>query len=307
MWQAAQTIFLSIVLESLPFVLLGVLLSSLIQQFVTQEQMVRWLPRNKGLAVAASSLLGMAVPICDCGTMPVARSLMQKGVPAAAAMAFLMAAPVVNPVTMAATYVAFGMDAKFMWLRTAATLCIAMLIGWLLLYLEAKKSLHQTHVMELSMHETAVSNAIMAEGVSSIKPKRSIMQVAEAVIGHAITEFFEIMGFVVISAAVAAVLQTFVPASVVGVIGEHPIWSVLAMMALSILFSLCSSADAFVARSLAGLSTTGGVVGFLVVGQMIDIRNLFLLPRVFSRKTVIITFVMAFVLTLLLGVGLNFI
>jgi uncharacterized membrane protein YraQ (UPF0718 family) len=127
------------------------------------------------------------------------------------------------------------------------------------------------------------------------------------VIGHAIIEFFEVGGFVVASAAVAAVLQTWVPASVLSPIGKHPIWSVVGMMVLAILFSLCSEADAFVARSLAGLTTSGGVLGFLVIGQMIDMRNLFLLPSVFSRRIVIITFFLAMSLTLCGGILINYI
>ncbi|MFC4766942.1 permease [Effusibacillus consociatus] len=298
MWQAAQTIFLSIVLESLPFVLLGVILSSLIQEFVSRERMLRMLPKNKGLAVVASSFLGFLVPVCDCGTIPMARSLMRKGVPVSAAMSFVLAAPVVNPMTMLATFVAFGMNPTMMWARTAAAFGVAVSIGWVLLLLESRKAI-QTPLRpeELTVLELASTGTMPA--------KRSIKQVTGSVIQHAIAEFFEIMGFVVLSATVAALLQTFVPSSALAPVGEHPVFSVLAMMGLAILFSLCSAADGFVARSLAGLTTNGGVLGFLVIGQMIDIRNLFLFPRIFPKRVIMITFFMAFVLTLFAGIWVN--
>ncbi|BCJ85989.1 hypothetical protein skT53_09740 [Effusibacillus dendaii] len=137
-------------------------------------------------------------------------------------------------------------------------------------------------------------------------PGRTVLQVSGAVIEHAVIEFFEVGGFVIISAAVASLLQTFVPVSVISPIGQHPVWSVLAMMGLASLLSLCSEADAFVARSLAGLTTPGGVLGFLVVGQMIDTRNVFLLPRVFPPLAVKIAFCLAIVLPLCVGVWLNY-
>lgn len=306
MWQNAQTIFLSIILEALPFVVLGVMISSLIQELVSQERMLRLMPKNKALAVVASGLLGLVLPVCDCGTIPVARSLMRKGVPVSAAMTFTLSAPVVNPLTMVSTYVAFGLNATFMWARVAATFTIAVVIGWILLVAETRKAKQQPapqtptdHGFELPMLETATAAAVPA------RPKKSVKQIASNVIGHAIIEFFEVGVFVVISAAAAALLQTFMPPSVTQAIGEHPVLSVLMMMALAILLSLCSEADAFVARSLASLTTGGGVLSFLVIGQMIDFRNILLLPRVYERWVIIRTFSLAIVFTLIIGVGVN--
>jgi uncharacterized membrane protein YraQ (UPF0718 family) len=298
MWQAAQTIFLSIVLESLPFILFGVLLSSLIQELVSQERMLRLIPKNGILAVFVSSLFGLVLPVCDCGTIPVARSLIRKGVPTSVALSFTLSAPVVNPLSMFATYVAFGMHSSMMWLRVITTFVISVVIGWILLSFEQKRSVRpRMRSFELPLAEIATTRLVAR--------RRSISQILSSVIGHAIIEFFEVGGFVVVSAAVAALLQTWVPASVLSPIGKHPIGSVIGMMVLAILLSLCSEADAFVARSLAGLTTSGGVLGFLVIGQMIDMRNLFLLPSVFPRRIVVITFFLAMILTLCGGILIN--
>lgn len=332
MLQAAQTIFLSIILESLPFILLGVLISSLIQEFVSQATLLRLMPKNRAVAVFVSTLLGLVVPVCDCGTVPVARRLIAKGLPMSAAMAFTLAAPVVNPLTMIATYVAFGMNPTMMLARTATTLSIALAIGWVLLYLEPKNRnlsfQHELHMIEMAatQHEANVhapernnDHAIEHDQLHGhahnhshdlthhFQSKRTLRQVLSNVIRHTIIEFFEVGVFVVFSAAVAALLQTAFPAALLATVSQHPVGSVAAMMLLGMILSLCSEADAFVARSLAGLTTNGGMLGFLVIGQMIDLRNLLLLPRVFPKKVVISTFVLALLLTLYAGIWVNLI
>jgi uncharacterized membrane protein YraQ (UPF0718 family) len=304
MWQTAQTLFLSIILEALPFVLLGVIVSSLIQELISRERMLRLLPKNRTLSVVIASLLGLVLPVCDCGTIPVARSFLKKGVPLACAMTFTLAAPVINPITMIATYVAFGLNASMMWSRVAATFGISVLVGWTLLYLERKRPQsvpfrHTAPDMELPMLETAAT--------AVPQRRRTPWQVVQGVLNHAIIEFFEVGVFVVLSAFVAAALQTMVPTHVLASVGEHPILSVLAMMLLAVLLSLCSEADAFVARSLSGLTTSGGVLSFLVIGQMIDMRNLFLLPRTFPSWAVRFTYLLVILLTLSVGIAYNFI
>lgn len=310
MWQSAQTIFLSIILEALPFVVLGVMVSSLIQALVSQERMMKLLPKSGALSVVGATFIGMVLPVCDCGTIPVARSLIRKGMPVSAAMAFTLSAPVINPLTMIATFVAFGFNATMMWARVAATFGIAVTIGWVLLAAENKRKAAGAPALagasagpmglELPMLETA---ATVEETAPT--PRRTPREVFKYVINHAVIEFFEVGIFVVISAAVAALLQTFMPASVTQAIGDHPILSVLVMMALAVILSLCSEADAFVARSLASLTTGGGVLSFLVIGQMIDIRNILLLPRVYDKWVIVRTFSLAIVLTFAVGVGVN--
>lgn len=182
-----------------------------------------------------------------------------------------------------------------MWTRTAATLGIAVAIGWVLLTIESKRrKLSPRERDELPMLEIA------ATGTPA--PRRTVLQVLGAVIEHAVIEFFEVGGFVIISAAVATLLQTVVPISIISPIGQHPVWSVLAMMGLASLLSLCPEADAFVARSLAGLTTSGGVLGFLVIGQMIDMRNIFLFPH----SAVKIAFCLAIVLPLCVSIWMNY-
>jgi uncharacterized membrane protein YraQ (UPF0718 family) len=76
-----NTIFLSILIEALPFVLIGVLIAGVIQIFVTEEHIQRWIPKNKTMAVIMSCVVGALFPACECGIVPIVRRLVSKGVP----------------------------------------------------------------------------------------------------------------------------------------------------------------------------------------------------------------------------------
>ncbi|BAU27308.1 hypothetical protein DFP93_102449 [Aneurinibacillus soli] len=287
MWQHAETIFLSIVLESLPFIVIGALLSSFIQHLVPRRLLFRLLPKSRPLAVVYAAFLGFVFPVCDCGTVPVARSLIHKGMPVSAAITFVLAAPVTNPLTLAATYAAFGGRLNMLLIRLGAALLISILIGWGLLFFRMEQSKRVESVGK--MDEPTLSRHTTGK-----------------ILSHALGEIFEVGVFVVVSAAVAAGIQTWLPTSAWESVGRHPILSVIALMSLSVVLSLCAQADAFVARSLQGVTTGGAVVSFLLIGQMIDIRNLLLLPRAFDHRVVVFVFTLAFALVLLLGIGLNY-
>ena len=102
------TIFFGIFVEALPFLLAGVLMSSAIHLFVTPERVRRLLPRRPLGAALAGATLGLVFPVCECGAVPTARSLMQKGAPVPLGLAFMLASPVVNPIVIASTAVAFA-------------------------------------------------------------------------------------------------------------------------------------------------------------------------------------------------------
>src|SRR5579875_89612 len=102
-----NTIFLSIILEAIPFILLGVFVSAIIQLFVSEKFIQRVLPRNVYLAVIPAALLGIIFPICECAIIPVVRRLIKKGMPSHVAIVFMLSAPILNPVVYASTYYAF--------------------------------------------------------------------------------------------------------------------------------------------------------------------------------------------------------
>ena len=125
-----NTIFLSILIEALPFVLIGVLIAGVIQIFVTEEHIQRLLPKNKFLAVIMSCVVGALFPACECGIVPIVRRLVSKGVPIHAAMGFMLTGPLINPIVIASTYMAFGSDFKMAGLRMGLGFLVAIIVAF---------------------------------------------------------------------------------------------------------------------------------------------------------------------------------
>jgi uncharacterized membrane protein YraQ (UPF0718 family) len=103
-------IFISIFFEALPFIALGAVISGALEELLPQGTITRLLPRRRTVAVAVSALLGLIFPMCECGIVPVMRRLLRKGLPLSCAIAYMLAAPVINPVVMASTWAAFSGD-----------------------------------------------------------------------------------------------------------------------------------------------------------------------------------------------------
>ncbi|MFB5193211.1 permease [Alicyclobacillus fastidiosus] len=290
----AKPIFLAILIESFPFVILGALLSSLIQEFVSVDALCRYIPKSHFLSVLIGGLLGVVVPICDCGTIPIARSLLNKDVPKPTVVAFTLAAPVVNPITLAATFVAFGLNVHITMLRGLLTYCIACIVGYLTV---DHKKVGKRQTSSFVPSHTPRKNRSSAGGYL----KRTWQHINHTV-EHTTKELFAIAGFLILSAAVASVYQTYHAHHVhYGTVHSH-IMAVATMMLLAILFSLCSEADAFVAMSFLNSYSLGSVMSFMMIGQMVDLRNLFLLPRTFGRRTATATIVGCLSLVFLTGI-----
>src|SRR5882757_515355 len=91
------TLFLGLVVEAFPFIVLGVVVSTLIALFVKDEWIKKYVPKNRFLSHPLVALLGILLPVCQCGNVPVARRLLAKGFPVSQAITFMLAAPIVNP------------------------------------------------------------------------------------------------------------------------------------------------------------------------------------------------------------------
>src|SRR5918992_1923980 len=133
--QAWSTVFLAICVQALPFLVFGVALSAAITTFVPPAFWTRALPRRPAAAVPVAGAAGAVLPGCECASVPVAGGLMARGVTPAAAMAFLLSAPAINPVVLVATGVAFSGRPEMAVARFAASLTVAVLVGWVWLRL----------------------------------------------------------------------------------------------------------------------------------------------------------------------------
>ncbi|MFC0189651.1 permease [Fictibacillus aquaticus] len=265
-----NTVFISILIESLPFVLIGVFIAGIIQMFVTEQMVARIIPNNRFLAVLMATFLGALFPACECGIVPIVRRLVSKGVPIYAGIAFMLTGPVINPVVLFSTYVAFGNQWDMMIYRGGLALIVAALVGIALSF--------QYKNEQLLIHPIPSS---------ALAQKTPFGKKLLGTLTHAVDEFFSVGKYLVIGALVAAAMQTFIKTSTLLEIGQTEAASSLVMMGLAFVLSLCSEADAFIASSFQTTFTTGSLVAFLVYGPMLDVKNTLMMLGTFKKRLVI--------------------
>ena len=286
-WLNVNTIFLSIVIEAIPFILLGVFVSSLIQIFVSEEMVKKYIPKNMIIAVLPAALLGAIFPVCECAIVPVVRRLIKKGMPLHVAFVFLACAPILNPVVAASTYFAFRSNTSILVGRMGLAFVLSMVIG-LVLYLFFKNSDQLKHTSEDLI------------GTQTELPKTLNVNKLKATLYHASDEFFDMGKYLIIGAFIASLFQTFLDREILLNLGANEFTSPLVMMAFAFVLSLCSEADAFVAASFGNAFAPGALLAFLVYGPMLDLKNVILLFAYFRTKFV---FVFMIVVTVVVYLG----
>lgn len=267
-----KTLFLSILLEAIPFVLMGVFFSALLQTFVTPEQVRRWTPKSPLLAIPFAALLGLIFPVCECGIVPVVRKLIQKGMPIPVGIVFLLAGPVVNPIVLASTYVAFPRMPHIAIERTWLAFLVAVITGTIIWLSQRSNPLKHGVERELR-HE--VAHAEREQGKLS------------ATFGHAVDEFFEMGKYLLFGALISALIQVMVSRETLIDVGNTPVTSHLVMMGMAYIFSLCSEADAFIASSFATTFSSSSLLAFLVFGPMVDVKSTLMMLGLFRFSFVV--------------------
>lgn len=290
-----STVFLGIFIEAAAFLMLGSVASGLIEVFLRPDDMARLMPRNPIAAAGVGSLLGLVFPVCECGVVPLARRMVRKGLPMSAAVSFLLAAPVFNPIVIASTLAAFGPSPVFFG-RIGLSVTIAMATGMVFAAQRNPAALLRT------------TEPVLLRG-GPVYPALTGSESHVARIGRvlrvAVDEFFDMGRFLVLGAFLAALLQTVVPNAVVLAIGSGPVVSVLVLIVLAALLSVCSTVDAFIALAFAGSFTTGSLLGFLVFGPMVDIKSTLLYAGVFKGRVVAYLVLLPLLMTILAAVFIN--
>ena len=323
----AFTIFLSLLVEALPFLTIGVVLSSALLTFSDEKKLIAILPRQPFLGAIAGSLLGFMFPVCECGNVPVARRFLMQGLPTSVAVAFLLAAPTINPIVIWSTWVAFRDQPGMVVARVVFSLIITIIISWVFSRQVDPRPLLKPALVRRLDYLTrsrepvpvAVASPLLQSGTFLLgaegKPLRLEDKAAEMLLppiapnrwqvfsDNIIQELRELGGMLIIGSAIAATIQIFVPREWILHLGQGTISSILAMMLLAAVVAVCSTVDSFFALSFASTFTGSSLLAFLVFGPMIDIKSIGLLLSIFQRRIVLYLLLMAGQLTFLLSLA----
>lgn len=284
-----STVFVAICVQATPFLVLGTLVSGAIAAFVPASFFTRVMPRNAALAVPLAGVCGIALPGCECGSVPIANRLIERGVRPSAALAFLLSAPAINPIVLVATAVAFPAEPRMMWARLVAGLVTAVVVGWIW------ERLGRPEWMKPRLRKTADADRTNGDEKDQDTGLAVFLPTVRG-------DFTQAAGFLVIGAAAAATLNTLVPRAFMAHVGSSVFLSIITMGALAFFLALCSESDAFVAASFSMIPVVGKLV-FLTVGPAVDIKLFAMQSGTFGRRFAIRFAPVTFVVAIAVGVG----
>ncbi len=323
----AWALFQGLLIEALPFLLIGVLISAAARWCAPGGQWLRRLPSHPVLGPLSGAALGFALPACECGNVPVARQLLVGGAPLGAALGFLFAAPVLNPIVLASTWAAFPNQPWLLLARPLGAVLVAVGLALLLrlvpeaellqgdLLAERRLALPLSEVSLLERRGGVLGGGVLGGGVlgggvlgggalaaATGTPRRPSL--AE-LFRHGGQEFLNLALLLVLGCLLAALVQTFVPRTWLLTVGGAPTLSILALMLLAMVVSVCSSVDAFLALSFAAQVTPGALLAFLLLGPVIDLKLVGLLGLLLRPRGLLLTIAGAGLLVLLIGQWIN--
>ena len=283
------TFLISIVVEALPFVVLGIMISVVVQVWLPEGWLLRRLPKRRWARQVTISLLGVFVPVCECGNVPLARGLLAQGLSVSESLVFLLSAPVLNPVTIITTQQAFANDLAVLAGRMAGGFVIANVVGWVFMRRRRDELLQPDFIKtcQISRH---------------IHERRWVRSLE--LFRHEASHMLPALLF---GAAAAALVQVAVPREILLTLGSNPAWSIVAMLALAFVISICSNVDAFFALAFKDTFTAGSLVSFLTFGPMIDIKLLSLMRTTYQPKVLVQVSLLVLLVSAAIGLGVNYV
>lgn len=324
--------FTAILYEAMPFIVLGAVIAGVLEELVPQQLIAKFIPKNRMLAIAMSALLGLIFPMCECGIVPVMRRLLRKGLPLGCCSAYLLAGPIINPVVILSTAVAFQHGDETTWRDGRGTIMVVLRVvgGFIVAFLTALivERLFRKHGYELLTPLARPENAPLPrskadepapEPIASESPAEAHEEELEQtherptvwkrlsnISETALHDFVDITVFLILGALLAAATRSFISHQDIAYLSSgFPLASILVMMGLAIVLCLCSEADAFVAASFTTLHPAAKMA-FLVLGPMLDFKLYFMYTRVFRAKLIYTIFGSVIVLTLIYSLVIYF-
>lgn len=291
-FQNISIVFLSIFFESLPFLILGSLISSIIERYVSDETISKMIPKNAFLGSLVGIFLGFFIPACDCAVIPVSKRLAKRGVPLNVTISFMLASPIINPVVLLSTYYAFYKTNRMLfWMRPLFGIVIALLIGIIMGIIFDEDVTKNNHEEHCHCHEHCHHE------------KRTFKNDILFIIKHTALDLFEVVKYLMIGALIASVIQILMPRNMITLFSDNKVLSIIVLMLFAYLISLCSTSDSFVGKSLISTFGETSILGYLLLGPMIDIKNTIVLFGNFKSKFVLtlisLIFIIIFIFCLL--------
>ena len=310
--RTAWALFQGLLLEALPFLLLGVAIATLARLVAPQGAWMRRLPRHPLLAPSTGALLGFALPACECGNVPVARRLLAGGAPLGTALGFLFAAPVLNPIVLLSTWAAFPNQPWLLVARPLGAFLLALLLSTILGLLPESQLLVPELLAQRRLAQPLSQVGLLERSSGLIgAPQPPPPQAPEARAGwgaeleHASGEFLNLASLLLLGCAIAAVVQTWLPRSWLLSVGSDPTLSIVALMLLALVVSVCSSVDAFLALGFAAQVSPGALLAFLLLGPVVDLKLAGLFTVLLRPVAIAITAATALLTVLLIGQWVN--
>ena len=295
--------FTTIMLEAIPFLLLGALISAIIEEFVSEERISKMIPKNRVLGSLVGIFLGLFIPACDCAVIPIAMRLKKKKVPTNVIVSFMLASPIISPVVLLSTFFAFGETEKMLLFgfempklfvyRTIFGVVVALVVGIILDIIckdaVLKEEIYEHHHYHHD-HEHIHTCNHHHEGCSCSNHEKETGPIGRVknIINIMYGDFMGIISYMAVGALLAATMQILLPISNIGGIVQNKYISTFIMMLLAFALSLCSTSDAFIARTFMNSLSKNSILAFILLGPMIDIKNTILLNKSFNKKFVIV-------------------
>lgn len=272
-------LFLSILIEAIPFVLIGVFVSSILQIVVPDYKIINLFGKNRWFSFPLAAFMGIFFPVCDCAMAPITARMVKKGIPLSKAVTFMLAAPVVNPVVIISTFYAFPSNHKIVFYRIILGIIVSIITGIIVEMFYNKEN-------NIEINNTSSYLSCSSGDIGKIY-NHGILGTVEAIFKHAGLEFLNVSKYVIVGALISATVQKLIPREFFSYIATNNVKSILVMILAAFILSVCANSNAFIARSFQGTFPITSLLAFMIMGPMLDIKNLFMLIGNFNKKFVV--------------------
>ena len=289
-------IITGLIIEAIPFLLLGTIGSTVIRYFVPQRILLKLLGNHSWKSYGAAMVSGLALPVCDCAIIPLFKALTDRGVPLSVAILFMLASPIINPITILSTWYAFPDDPMISVWRIILGLGVALLVALSFRFIPPSTSMMKAKTAQNLSYEEIVLESSESKHIN----KRRLLI-------HMEKEFSQLLFYFSIAACVLSVVQVYgKPWLINAGITLPDVWAIPILLLLAFFFSVCSTSDAIIGKSLSTLFPMSSVMGFLILGPMLDIKNVYILKQYMPTSFILRLGLTIVVISYLAALGFQF-